>query len=76
VICHSFDVGRWQQPNKKLKSTEKNWKEEEEEEEDWYSLDQVPTTSHLINFIMTKICCVKNVSLAKNVFWSISPKKS
>jgi hypothetical protein len=33
--------------------------EEEEKEEDWYSLDQVPTTSHLVKRIKKYKCCPK-----------------
>jgi hypothetical protein len=34
--------------NKKSESSGEEEEEEEEEEDNWYSLDQVPTTSHLV----------------------------
>jgi hypothetical protein len=50
--------------------------EEEEEEEVWYSLDQVPTTSHLVINIRKsnkfELCCLfpknTNVSLVRHNF--------
>jgi hypothetical protein len=55
----------------KKKKNEKYGEEEElEEEEDWYFLDQVPNTSHLVNFLYVvdldqRFCWITNIHTTK-----------
>jgi hypothetical protein len=56
ILSHLGKKTKMNRPENKNKKKKKKKKKKEEEEDNWYSLDQVPTTSHLVKIGADSYC--------------------